>query len=93
MKTLKKVEIEPIFVYYMPDVLEENKVYISEEFGVAIHNCLCGCKVKTVTPLGNNEWTLTKHTDGKVSLSPSIFNNQFPCKSHYILTKNVANFV
>lgn len=92
MKTLKKVEIQPVYVYYMPEVLEENKVYISEEFGVAIHNCLCGCKEKTVTPLGKNEWTLTKHTDEKISLSPSILN-RFPCKSHYILTKNVANFV
>ena len=41
MKTLKKVEIEPVFVEFVPDVLEENKIYISEEYKCAIHNCLC----------------------------------------------------
>lgn len=100
MKTIKKVEIEPIYVETIPDEKEDGKMYISEKFHVAIHNCLCGCKVETVLPLNHGTgimashgWTLTKHDDGKVSFSPSIANYQFPCKSHYIITKNVANFV
>jgi len=93
MKTLKKVMIEPIFVEFIPEVLENNKLYISEKYETCIHNCLCGCRGKTVTPLGPNEWTLIKHDNGKVSLTPSINNYQFSCKSHYIITKNIANFV
>lgn len=93
MKTIKKVEITPVFVEFVPEILEENVLYISEEYECAIHNCLCGCGRKTVTPLGKDWWKLIKHDDGRVSLTPSIGNFQFDCKSHYILTKNVANFV
>lgn len=93
MKTLKKVEIESVFVEFIPDVLEENKIYISEEYKCAIHNCLCGCGEKTITPLGGGaNWDLVKHNDGKVSLVGSVGNYNFPCKSHYIITRNVANF-
>ena len=45
MKTIRKVEIVPVFLNgegYMPDEAEikENTIYISEYYGVAIHNCL-----------------------------------------------------
>jgi len=93
MKTLKKVEIEPVFVNFTPDVLEENKVYISEEYKCAIHNCLCGCGEKTVMPLYGNGWILTKDINGNISFTPSIGNYNFKCKSHYIITNNVANFI
>lgn len=99
MRTIKKVSIEPIYVEFIPKELEEGKLYISERFGVVIHNCLCGCGERTVTPIDNvingkdHGWKLIKHDDNKVSLIPSIGNYQMPCKSHYILTKNVANFV
>lgn len=93
MKTLKQVTIEPVYVVQVPPVLEPNKLYISERYETAIHSCLCGCGMETVTPLHENGWTLIKHDDGRVSLTPSIGNFKFDCQSHYILTKNVANFV
>ena len=93
MKTLKKVRIEPVFVEFMPEKLEENKLYISEKYGACLHKCLCGCGSETSTPIGGSGWKLTKHDNGKVSLSPSISKFQAECKSHYIITKNVANFV
>lgn len=100
MKTLKKVEIEPVYVHYMPHAIEmeQGKLYISKEFEIAIHLCLCGCGEQTVTPIykeiaGEKGWELIEHDNGKISLTPSIGNFQFPCKSHYIITKNVANFV
>lgn len=94
MRTIKKVEIEPVYVERMPEQLEENKVYISEEYEVSIHNCLCGCGFRTVLPLNKPYgWDLIKHDNGKISFTPSIGNYQIPCKSHYIITKNVANFV
>lgn len=93
MKTIKKVEIEPVFVEFVPKIIEENKLYISEEYNSAVHNCLCGCGLLTVTPLGGGKnWDLVKHSDGKVSLIGSVGNYNFPCKSHYIITRNIANF-
>lgn len=93
MKTLKKVEITPVFVEFIPEILEEGKVYVSEKYRVSVHSCLCGCGERTVLPLKIYGWNLIKETNDKISFTPSIGNYQFPCRSHYIITKNVANFV
>jgi hypothetical protein len=97
MKTIKQVEIEPFFIDgYMPvfETMEENKIYISEQFSTSIHKCLCGCGEKTVLPLDPvHGWNLIKHENGKVSFTPSVGNFHIPCKSHYIITNNKANFV
>ncbi|MFC6998059.1 DUF6527 family protein [Rufibacter roseus] len=92
MKTIKQVAIEPVFVEYVPESMEEGKLYISKEFGTALHKCLCGCGNETVTPLGKGGWQLTEK-GSNVSLHPSIGNYGFPCQSHYIITNNKANFV
>ncbi|MCC6685426.1 MAG: hypothetical protein IT205_00395 [Fimbriimonadaceae bacterium] len=69
----------------MPDSLESGKIYVSMEHGVAIHMCCCGCGNRVVTPIAPSEWQLTYN--GKVvSLTPSIGNWSFPCRSHYWLT-------
>ena len=93
MKTLKKVPIEPIFVEFIPEQLEAGKLYISEKYNAALHLCLCGCGEIVSTPLCRDGWELVKLPDNKITLSPSIGNYSFPCKSHYIIVKNVANFV
>ena len=90
MKTLKKVEITPLFVDYIPNDIDQNTLYVSKKYETAVHLCLCGCGNKSVTPIGAGQWVLTEKND-KVSLSPSILNRA--CGSHYILTNNVANFV
>lgn len=94
MKTLRKVAIQPVFVEFIPDFLEENKLYISELYQCAVHLCLCGCKEKTITPLGGDKnWELVKETNKEtISLIGSVGNYSFPCKSHYIITKNIAHF-
>jgi len=90
MKTIKKVEIQPVFVEFIPEALEFGKVYISEEYEIAVHLCLCGCGNQSVTLLKKGEWTLTVN-NSKVTLKPSILNRI--CGAHYILTNNIANFV
>lgn len=72
-------------VKYIPAELEENILYVSDEFEVATHLCPCGCKNKIVTPLGINEWKFTE-SNHKPSLYPSIGNWQLPCRSHYWIT-------
>ncbi|WP_373016143.1 DUF6527 family protein [Mucilaginibacter sp.] len=97
MKTLKKVIISHKYVDLMPpyDEMLQDIIYISLPYKTAIHRCLCGCGEKTVTPLKEGYgWQLSvNHKDGKISLSPSIGNYNFECKSHYIITNSVANFV
>lgn len=93
MKTLKKVTIRPVYVDTIPSELNEGCVYISKIYMTSVHNCLCGCGNKTVLPLSTNGWRLIENDERIVSFTPSVGNFQFPCKSHYIITKNVANFV
>lgn len=94
MKTIRKVEIEPVFVRFIPprNEMEENKIYISKEYKSASHLCLCGCKEYVHTPLNSSGWELSEGNKG-VSLTPSIGSFNLKCKSHYIITNNVANFV
>lgn len=90
MKTIRKIEIVPMFVEFIPEELEENIIYISKEYKTAVHLCLCGCGNKSVTPLNKNGWNLEEN-GCKVSLTPSILNNNCPNNYHYIITNNVAN--
>lgn len=76
------MKIDLLRVHYIPKELKPGLLYVSEEFGAAVHLCACGCGSKVSTPLGPTEWTL-KETGGGPSLRPSIGNWQFPCQSHY----------
>lgn len=94
MENRKSVELKPVYVELIPEKLEQDVLYISEKYEIAIHLCLCGCGGLAVTPIDKKTgWKLTKHENGKVSLHPSIGNYQLECKSHYILTENIAKFV
>ncbi len=96
MGTINQVEITPVFVELIPDVIEDLKFYISEKYHTAVHNCLCGCGDKIVTPLNHsgttNWWDIVRNGD-KISLLGSIGRSQFPCQSHYVITNNIANSV
>jgi hypothetical protein len=61
------------FVEFIPDAIEEGKIYVSIGYATAIHKCACGCGREVVTPLSPTDWKLI--FDGKtVSLDPSIGN-------------------
>lgn len=74
------------FVEFIPDQLQEGKLYISLEYATASHKCCCGCGKEVVTPLSPTDWKII--FEGKtVSLDPSIGNWSFPCKSHYWINR------
>lgn len=75
------------FVEFIPNEREEGKVYISIPYATAVHSCLCGCGMKVVTPIKPNKWTLTFNGEA-ISLSPSVGNWSFPCRSHYVIRNN-----
>ena len=71
------------FVEVLPAELDPGVLYISGAHSVVAHLCCCGCDREVVTPLGSAGWTLKY--DGQVSLSPSIGNGAYACKSHYVI--------
>lgn len=75
------------FVEFIPSELEEGTLYITVEYKTAVHLCACGCGNKTITPITPNDWKLTYYGT-YVSLSPSIGNWSFDCKSHYWIRQN-----
>jgi hypothetical protein len=74
------------FVDYIPEVLEPGVLYVSMTYATAAHKCCCGCGLEVVTPFTPTDWRLT--FDGEaVSLSPSIGNWNFACRSHYVIDR------
>ena len=70
------------FVDFIPEHLADGHLYVCMEHATAIHRCCCGCGSEVVTPLAPDDWKLT--FDGEaISLSPSIGNWSFKCRSHY----------
>ena len=83
--------LTPVFVEFIPETLEEGKLYISEEYSTAAHKCCCGCGEKVITPLKAKGWRLTRDGD-LVTLYPSIGNWSFPCQSHYWIRRNAVQW-
>jgi hypothetical protein len=79
--------IEHEFVQFIPNLLEEGKIYVSVEYATSAHNCFCGCGNRVVTPIHPTGWQLTFDGD-TVSLRPSIGNWGFACESHYWISRN-----
>ena len=81
---VEKIKLER--VRYIPKELKPGVLYVSEEFGAAVHLCACGCGAKVSTPLGPTDW-IFEETDGKPSLYPSVGSWQLPCQSHYWISQ------
>lgn len=75
------------YVEYIPEQFDPGVLYISKRFRTASHLCCCGCGLKVVTPLNPAKWSLTDHGTS-VTLSPSIGNWGYPCRSHYLIIRN-----
>lgn len=81
------MEFSYVFVDQIPDDLEDGVLYVCLRFTTVIHRCCCGCSNEVVTPLSKTDWQLT--FDGEsISLTPSIGNWSFPCRSHYWIQHN-----
>jgi hypothetical protein len=88
---VKLSTITPKFVEFIPEQLDEGILYISEKHGTAIHRCCCGCGEEVVTPLNPADWQLRK-SGNTVSLTPSIGNWNYSCKSHYWIRRNAVEW-
>ena len=83
MRTSLKFE----FVEFLPLDLEEGILYITIAYKAAAHLCACGCGNKVLTPITPHDWKIT-YDGNSISVSPSIGNWSFNCKSHYWIRRN-----
>ncbi len=80
-----------LFVEHIPEKLEAGVLYVSLEYDTVVHSCACGCGNEVVTPLSPAEWSV--NYDGRsISLSPSIGNWEFPCRSHYWIRRGKVDW-
>lgn len=84
---MRRTSITHEFVEYIPAELAEAVLYISIIYRTAVHRCACGCGNKVVTPISPADWQLLYDGD-TVSLTPSIGNWGFLCRSHYWIRSN-----
>lgn len=79
------------YVEFIPAKRDERTLYISLEYETAVHNCFCGCGSKVVTPLNPTGWRLLTYGD-KVSLRPSVGSWGLPCRSHYVIDRDICKW-
>lgn len=79
---MSKQPIRHAFVQAIPEVLEEDTLYISIDYVTTSHLCACGCGAEVVLPLHPTKWHLT-FNGATVSMAPSIGSRTLPCRSHY----------
>lgn len=83
------------FVENIPSTsaLENDMLYISLKYNVAIHKCACGCGNEVVTPFHKQKGWILSYDGKNVSLSPSIGNWNLPCQSHYWIKDDDVIFI
>ena len=72
--------------------LEHGVLYVVDDSPYVQFNCPCGCGGDVTLPTTKHEkgyhgWGFAE-SDGKVTLSPSVFSTGFPCRSHYFIRNN-----
>lgn len=81
---MKEVRFRHEVVTFIPETLQANTLYVTTDGDVAGHLCACGCGREVITPLSPMDWSITFDRCG-ATLSPSIGNWAFPCRSHYFI--------
>ena len=83
MKPRLKIIYE--FVSTLPKTLDYGVLYISEQYRTTAHLCACGCRYEVQLALGAGAWSYQIDGNNRISMSPSIGNSSYPCKSHYFI--------
>ena len=86
---------EPIYAMLPNEPqLEDDVIYIVTDPQYIEYNCPCGCGNVVMIPYFSTEkpadrygWTMREGIEG-VTLSPSVFSKDWPCRSHYFIQNN-----
>ena len=82
----RTVKLELETVGFMPEKIEQGKLYYSPKYFIAKYLCPCGCGNEVVIDFnrpGGGGWRIDPET---VTVTPSIYSKGWPCKSHYFIT-------
>lgn len=90
-RKMKQKTIGYKFVKAIPKEIEKRTLYITIDYATAIHLCCCGCGREVVTPFSPTDWKLI-YNGASVTLSPSIGNWSFECRSHYWIVENTVKW-
>lgn len=80
------------FVDFIPADLDDGVLYVSLPYATVMHLCACGCATKVASALDPTDYAIT--FDGEtISLSPSIGNWNFHCRSHYVIRRGQVRWM
>ena len=80
------------FVDFIPADLDDGVLYVSLPYATVMHLCACGCATKVASALDPTDYSIT--FDGEtISLSPSIGNWNFHCRSHYVIRRGQVRWM
>ena len=95
MKTLRREPVELVECEEMPnlDDMKQGVMYYIPSKKIAYHLCLCGCGSLSGMSIDDAKgWII--HRKDKLTVTPSILmEGGSGCRSHYIITNGIANFV
>lgn len=86
---MKQERFKSEVVGSIPEILQAKTLYVTKDGDVAGHLCACGCGREVITPLSPTDWSINFGRRG-ATLSPSIGNWSFPCRSHYFIWDGVV---
>ena len=78
----------PEFVEEIPEKVDDGYLYLCLQYNAVIHKCACGCGEIISTPLDRNSGWIMQYDGEAVTLSPSIGNGSYACRSHYFIRGN-----
>ena len=81
-------QILPEFVEKIPKEIDDGYLYLCLPYNAVIHKCACGCGEIISTPLDKKYGWVMKYDGEAVTLSPSIGNGAYKCRSHYFIREN-----
>lgn len=81
-------QILPEFVDEIPEEIDEGYLYLCLPYNAVIHKCACGCGEIISTPLDKKHGWIMQYDGETVTLSPSVGNGSYKCRSHYFIRGN-----
>lgn len=81
-------QISPEFVEEIPEEINDGHLYLCLPYNAVIHKCACGCGEVISTPLDKKHGWIMQYDGETVTLSPSIGNGSYECRSHYFIRGN-----
>ncbi|MCD8361506.1 MAG: hypothetical protein LUC98_00885 [Lachnospiraceae bacterium] len=81
-------QILPEFVEEIPQNVEDGYLYLCLPYNAVIHRCACGCGEIISTPLDKSYGWVMQYDGEAVTLSPSVGNGAYKCRSHYYIREN-----